>query len=90
MRKTKLVITFGPALLQGDRLREILCYADTIRLNASHGDAASRSEALALIRSTALELKREVAVLLDLQGPKWRVGLFEGQIAFAKDYFGAF
>ncbi len=90
LRKTKLVITFGPALLTGDRLREILHYADTIRLNASHGDAASRSEALALIRSTAAELKRDVAVLLDLQGPKWRVGAFEGQIAFAADSIGAF
>lgn len=90
MRKTKLVITFGPALLEGDRLREILCHADAIRLNASHGDAASRTEALALIRATAAELKREVAVLLDLQGPKWRVGLFEGQLAFPAGSFGAF
>ena len=90
MRKTKLVITFGPALLIGDRLREILCYADAIRLNASHGDPASRTEALALIRRTASELKRDVAVLLDLQGPKWRVGVFEGEIAFTKDAYGAF
>ena len=90
LRKTKLVITFGPALLQGDRLREILCYADTIRLNASHGDAASRSEALALIRSTAAALKRDVAVLLDLQGPKWRVGVFEGQLTFAAGSTGVF
>ncbi|MBS1766047.1 MAG: pyruvate kinase [Acidobacteria bacterium] len=90
MRKTKLVITFGPALLVGDRLREILCYADTIRLNASHGDAASRTEALNLVRRTAAELKREVAVLLDLQGPKWRVGIFEGEIAFAEGTTGAF
>ncbi len=90
MRKTKLVITFGPALLPGDRLREILQVADTIRLNASHGDAASRSEALALIRATAAELKRDVAVLLDLQGPKWRVGAFEGQIAFTVGSVGAF
>ena len=90
MRKTKLVITFGPALLQGDRLREILCYADTIRLNASHGDAASRTEALALIRRTATELKREVAVLLDLQGPKWRVGIFDGELPFAEGSFGVF
>ncbi|HET8716048.1 MAG TPA: pyruvate kinase [Holophagaceae bacterium] len=90
MRKTKLVITFGPALMEGDRLREILCFADAIRLNASHGDAASRTEALALIRATAAELKRDVAVLLDLQGPKWRVGLFEGQLAFPAGAFGAF
>ncbi len=90
LRKTKLVITFGPALRQEDRLREILLYADTIRLNASHGDPASRSEALALIRSTAAALKRDVAVLLDLQGPKWRVGAFEGVIAFPSGSTGAF
>ena len=90
MRKTKLVITFGPALLQGDRLREILCYADAIRLNASHGDAASRTEALNLVRRAAAELKRDVAILLDLQGPKWRVGVFDGEIAFPAGSVGAF
>lgn len=90
LRKTKLVITFGPALRQGDRLRKILHYADTIRLNASHGDPASRTEALALIRATAEELKRDVAVLLDLQGPKWRVGVFDGQVAFSAGSTGAF
>ena len=46
MRKTKLVMTLGPALMQGDRLREALKVADAVRINASHGDPVTRGEAL--------------------------------------------
>ncbi|HJU83205.1 MAG TPA: pyruvate kinase [Holophagaceae bacterium] len=80
MRKTKLVITFGPALADDLRLREVLKEADAIRLNASHGDAAGRSEALRRVRTLAKEMGRTVPVFLDLQGPKWRVGLFDEPI----------
>ena len=38
MRKTKIVITMGPGLLEGSRLLEALEIADVVRLNASHGD----------------------------------------------------
>jgi pyruvate kinase len=90
MRKTKIVVTMGPALLEGDRLREALRYADAIRLNASHGDLESRGFALAEVRRIAEELGRRVAVLLDLQGPKWRVGALEAPLALEPDSVGAF
>ncbi len=80
MRKTKLVMTLGPALMQGERLREALKEADAVRLNASHGDLASRAEGLEKVRSLALELGRAIPVFLDLQGPKWRVGLLEAPV----------
>jgi pyruvate kinase len=76
-RKTKLVITYGPALTQGDRLQDVLKHADAIRLNASHGDLDFRNQALLRVRKLARELGREVPLLLDLQGPKWRVGRFD-------------
>ena len=58
MRKTKLLITMGPALLEGDRLREALKIADAVRLNASHGDPALRLEMLRRIRAASEELER--------------------------------
>ncbi|WLT30016.1 pyruvate kinase [Geothrix sp. PMB-07] len=90
MRKTKLVMTLGPALMQGDRLREALKEADAVRLNASHGDPVSRSEALQQVRAIATELGRHIPVFLDLQGPKWRVGLLETPLDLAAGSEGVF
>ncbi|MBL0209384.1 MAG: pyruvate kinase [Holophagaceae bacterium] len=77
MRKTKIVITMGPALQDSAKLREILLEADAVRLNASHGDPVSRAEVLSDIRALSLELGRHIPVFLDLQGPKWRIGLLD-------------
>jgi len=90
MRKTKLVMTMGPALMQGDRLREALKEADAVRLNASHGDPQSREQALALVRSIAGELGRCIPVFLDLQGPKWRIGMLEAPLDLTLGSVGAF
>jgi pyruvate kinase len=90
VRKTKLVMTLGPALMQGDRLRESLREADAVRLNASHGDPATRLEALQKVRALAAELGRSIPVFLDLQGPKWRVGLLEEPLDLAEGSEGVF
>jgi pyruvate kinase len=90
MRKTKLVVTFGPALMQGDRLLEVLREADVIRLNASHGDLDTRSAALLRVRKVSRELGREIPVFLDLQGPKWRVGLLPTPVEIPNGSLGAF
>ena len=90
MRRTKVVITIGPALLEGGRLREALKTADAVRLNASHGELDARLEVLLQIRSLADELGRRIPVMLDLQGPKWRVGAIEAPIDLAVGSVGAF
>lgn len=90
MRKTKLVITIGPALLAGGPLRECLALADVIRINAGHSPLEERTGMLALIRETARELGREIPVLLDLQGPKWRIGVLEESRELAAGAVGAF
>ena len=77
MRKTKIVITMGPALQDSARLREILFEADAVRLNASHGDPESRAKVLFEVRDLSAELGRNIPIFLDLQGPKWRIGLLE-------------
>lgn len=90
MRKTKIVITMGPALLEGGKLRGALEIADSVRLNASHGDLESRLEALREIRRISDVLGRRIPVLLDLQGPKWRVGALEAPLELAVGTVGAF
>jgi len=80
MRKTKLVITMGPALADDRKLLEVMREADAVRLNASHGDPEARTGVIARVRAAAAELGREVPIFLDLQGPKWRVGLLEAPI----------
>jgi pyruvate kinase len=83
VRKTKLVITIGPALMDAPLLREALREADVVRINASHGDLESRNRALELVRRLSVELGRLVPLFLDLQGPKWRVGLLDAPIDLA-------
>jgi len=90
VRKTKIVITLGPALMQGDRLREALKEADAIRLNASHGDPESRAAALEQVRSLALDLGRCIPVFLDLQGPKWRIGMLDAPLDLVDGSEGVF
>jgi pyruvate kinase len=90
MRKTKLVITMGPALADDAKLREVLREADAVRLNASHGDPAARTGVLARVRAAAAALGREVPVFLDLQGPKWRVGALPEPVALAAGSEGCF
>ncbi len=72
---TKIVCTIGPATNSEDKIRELFAAGvDVFRLNTSHGDKDSHSKAIRLIRKVELELGVCVAILLDLQGPKIRVG----------------
>ena len=76
-RRAKIVATLGPA--SSDRATiQALCEAgaDVFRLNFSHGTHADHRARFELIRSVELELGRPIAILLDLQGPKLRVGTF--------------
>jgi pyruvate kinase len=89
-RKTKLVITFGPALRDAGILRDVLKYADAVRLNASHDTPDERTPVLKMIRKIADELERIIPIFLDLQGPKWRIGLLETPVTLEKDSIGVF
>lgn len=90
MRKTKLVITMGPALAEDHKLLEVMREADAVRLNASHGDAETRTVVLARVRAAAAQLGREVPVFLDLQGPKWRVGALASPVELRLGSEGCF
>ncbi|MBR8837343.1 MAG: pyruvate kinase [Stigonema ocellatum SAG 48.90 = DSM 106950] len=86
VRRTKIVATIGPATSSPEMLKAIIeAGATTLRLNFSHGTHADHQRNIRLIRQTAFELNRPVAILQDLQGPKIRLGKFEtGSIVVAK------
>ena len=79
VRATKIVATLGPASSSPDVLaRMIRAGVDVVRLNFSHGTAQDHIERAALVREVAKAVGKEVAIMADLQGPKIRVGKFEG------------
>ena len=81
-RRTKVVCTVGPATSTPERVRALIQAGMNIaRLNMSHGDHALHRERFDLIRACAAELGANVAIMIDLQGPKIRTGkLKEGQL----------
>ncbi len=84
-RRTKIVATLGPASSDPKTLaRMIEAGLDVVRMNFSHGTADEHRKRVELVRSLALKAGRAVGVLVDLQGPKIRIGRFrEGKITLA-------
>ena len=81
-RRTKIVATLGPASTDAHTLeRMIAAGLDVVRMNFSHGTADEHRKRVELVRSLARKAGRAVGVLVDLQGPKIRIGKFaQGQI----------
>ena len=76
-RNAKIVATLGPASSDGAVIRRLFeAGADVFRLNASHGDHDDHRARFEIIRALENETGRPVGILLDLQGPKIRVGGF--------------
>ncbi len=78
MRRAKIVATLGPATSSYENIRAIIdAGVDVARLNLSHGNYDVHEEVYANVRKAADASGRAVAVLVDLQGPKIRLGKFE-------------
>jgi pyruvate kinase len=82
VRRAKIVCTLGPAASTAERLEELVqAGMDFARLNLSHGSHAEHEEQYRNVRKAAGLFGRNVGVLVDLQGPKIRLGTFaEGQV----------
>jgi pyruvate kinase len=77
MPNTKIVATLGPASDSPAAIRQLLLAGvDVFRLNASHSTQSEHAARIAAIRQVAAELSRPASILLDLQGPKIRLGRF--------------
>ncbi|MES2218650.1 MAG: pyruvate kinase [Pseudomonadota bacterium] len=80
LRRTKIVITLGPSLDDPEILkRAILAGADVFRANFSHGAVEMHENRISSVRKLAEECGKTVAILIDLQGPKIRVGRFKNK-----------
>ncbi|WP_426624205.1 pyruvate kinase [Leifsonia sp. McL0607] len=78
MRRAKIVATLGPATSSYDSIRAIIdAGVDVARMNLSHGSYEVHEGVYANVRKAAEDAGKPVAVLVDLQGPKIRLGKFE-------------
>jgi pyruvate kinase len=78
-RKVKILATLGPASSDAKTIRKLmLAGADAFRINMSHGDQKQKAKLVDAIRALEKEFRRPTTILFDLQGPKLRVGQFEG------------
>jgi len=79
MRRAKIVATLGPATESYEDIRGIIdAGVDVARMNLSHGTYEIHERVYNNVRKAAADANRAVAVLVDLQGPKIRLGKFEG------------
>ena len=84
-RRAKIVCTLGPATASFERVRALV-YAgmDVARLNFSHGSYDDHQQTYDWVREASDESGRGVGVLVDLQGPKIRLGRFaDGPVVWA-------
>ncbi|PPS20627.1 pyruvate kinase [Brachyspira murdochii] len=82
MRKTKIIATLGPRWSSEDMIKKIIENgADVCRLNFSFGAYEEHLERINIIRKVSKELRKPVAILADMQGPKIRIGKLKEPIA---------
>jgi len=80
-RRAKIVATVGPATWSEKNLRRLLkAGVDVVRINLSHGTSEEHRRSVKRIRAIAEDLERPVAVMLDLMGPRFRLGEIEGEV----------
>ena len=74
-RHSKIVCTIGPATRNPRMIRKLIeAGMDVARLNFSHGSHEEHGENIAMLRDAGVAIKKPLAILIDLQGPKIRTG----------------
>ena len=83
MRRAKIVATLGPATESPEKVQELVdAGMDVARINRSHGAVEEHEAVYRNVRAAAQASGRAIAVLVDLQGPKIRLGNFtDGKVA---------
>lgn len=84
-RKAKVIATLGPASCSASQIRSLYdSGADVFRLNFSHGTHDDHLRTYQFIRQLELEVQTPIGVLMDLQGPKLRIGTFADDCAILR------
>jgi pyruvate kinase len=77
-RRVKIVATLGPASNNEKMIRALFeAGADVFRINMSHATPEALRQAHSIIRKIEVDFSRPIGILIDLQGPKLRIGKFE-------------
>src|SRR5690349_5687656 len=77
MRRAKIICTLGPATDSEEQIRALVAAGmDIARLNLSHGEYAEHEDRYRKVRAASDSIGRAVGILVDLQGPKIRLGKF--------------
>lgn len=80
LRRTKIIVTLGPSLDDAEMLERVIIEgADVFRANFSHGSIQTHEDRIASVRNIAKKHGKVVAILVDLQGPKIRIGRFKNK-----------
>ena len=78
-RNAKIIATLGPASSTSEQIRKLFeTGADVFRLNCSHSSVEELADRVEKIRSLEKRSGRPIAIVLDLQGPKLRIGRLQG------------
>jgi len=78
-RKVRVVATLGPASRSPEMIARLFqAGADVFRINMSHGTQADRAKIIRAIRDLEEKTGHPTTILVDLQGPKLRLGVFDG------------
>src|SRR5215813_14680009 len=78
-RKTKIVATLGPSSHTQEHIRTLfLAGVDVFRINMSHTNHSTLTKLVETVRAVESDVGRPIAILVDLQGPKLRLGKIEG------------
>ncbi len=78
LRNAKIVATLGPSSSTYEMIEALFrAGADVFRLNFSHGVFEDHQERVRIIRDIEHKIKRPISIMIDLQGPKLRVGTFD-------------
>jgi pyruvate kinase len=78
-RRVKIIATLGPASADRETLAALFAAgADVFRINMSHASHDAMRQRVAMIRALEEETGRPIGILVDLQGPKLRLGTFAG------------
>ena len=84
-RRTKIVCTIGPATSSAAEIeRLIVAGMNVARLNLSHGTHNEHAHYVSDIRRLSQRLRTDIAILIDLPGPKYRTGKLKGSKATLK------
>ena len=84
MRKTKIICTLGPASEDSEIIRQMIeAGTDVFRLNMSHAKHEWVRDIVPRVRALAEQLGRNVALLLDTQGPSIRTGVLQRDLSLA-------